>query len=61
MFLIFFQHFESDDPELYETKIKFIEENSVEDLELYMVEEEYDDSGHLVKVALLCIPWCLSV
>ncbi|XP_064603718.1 apoptosis-resistant E3 ubiquitin protein ligase 1-like [Liolophura sinensis] len=45
-----YKHFESDDPELYETKIKFIEENSVEDLELYMVEEEYDDTGHLIKM-----------
>ena len=43
------QYFETDDPELYKSKIKFIEDNSIEDMELNFTEEEYVD-GQLVKV-----------
>lgn len=39
--LIDFQYFETDDPELYKTKIKYIEENDIEGMELTFSEEEY--------------------
>ena len=40
--LFWFQYFETDDPELYKTKIKFIEQNDIEgDIELSFSEEEY--------------------
>lgn len=35
------QHFESDDPDLYTTKIQYILENDVTDLDLKFVEEEF--------------------
>lgn len=35
------QYFETDDPELYKTKIKYIEENDIEGMELTFSEEEY--------------------
>ena len=38
------QHFEQDDPELYLTKIRYIEENDVNDMELTFSEEEYEGS-----------------
>ena len=44
-----FQYFEQDDPELYKTKIKFIAENDVDDMELTFAEEVYAD-GRLEKV-----------
>jgi hypothetical protein len=40
-----------DDPELYKTKIKFIEDNRIEDMELTFIEEEYSD-GQLVRVII---------
>lgn len=45
-----YKYFESDDPELYLRKVKFILENDVEGLELTFTEEEYDPSGKLLKV-----------
>lgn len=36
-----FQYFETDDPELYKTKIKYIEENDIDGMELTFSEEEY--------------------
>jgi hypothetical protein len=36
---------------LYKTKIKFIEDNSIEDMELTFIEEEYSD-GQLVRVII---------
>ena len=47
----FLQYFEQDDPELYVTKIKYIEENDVNDMELVFAEEEYVD-GRLDKVII---------
>ena len=38
-----------DDPDLYVSKIKYIEENNVDDMDLVFSEEEYKD-GHLDKV-----------
>ena len=45
----YLQYFEQDDPELYTSKIKYIEENDVDDMELSFVEEEFKD-GKLEKV-----------
>lgn len=47
------QYFETDNPELYKTKIKFIEDNDIEnmeDMELMFSEEEYNERGQLVRV-----------
>lgn len=44
------QYFEQDDPDLYLSKVKYILENDVEEMELYFVEEEYDKDGQLLKV-----------
>ena len=43
------QYFESDDPDLYVSKIQYIRENDVTDLELVFAEEEFSDNG-TVKV-----------
>ena len=45
------QNFEQDDPELYVSKVKYIEENSVEDMGMTFSEEEYVE-GKLDKVGL---------
>lgn len=45
-----FQYFEQDDPDLYLTKVKYILEHDVEEMELYFVEEDYDQLGQLTKV-----------
>ena len=47
--IVILQYFEQDDPDLYVTKIRFIEENDVEDMDLTFQEEEYRD-GRLDKV-----------
>ncbi|KAK2161321.1 hypothetical protein NP493_1590g00048 [Ridgeia piscesae] len=44
-----YKYFEQDDPELYTSKIKYIEENDVDDMELTFTEEEFKD-GKLHKV-----------
>lgn len=46
---IVIQYFEYDDPELYVRKVKYIEENSVDGMELMFAEEEYKN-GQLYKV-----------
>jgi hypothetical protein len=45
------QYFEQDDPDLYLTKVKYILEHDVEDMDLFFVEEEYDRFGQLLKVS----------
>lgn len=45
-----FQYFESDDKDLYRSKIKYIEETDPEDLVLVFAEEECDKHERLVKV-----------
>ena len=50
LFIFFLQYFETDDPELYKTKIRYIEENDVSDMELTFSEEEYSESGQLFRV-----------
>ena len=39
------QYFESDDPDLYMSKIQYIRENGVSDLELVFAEEEFSEDG----------------
>ena len=53
MFFISVQYFETDDPELYTSKIKFIEENDIEDMELTFIEEEYTERGQLARTVEL--------
>lgn len=48
------QYFETDDKQLYSSKIKYIQDVDPEDLNLYFSEEEYDDKGRVVKV---CDGW----
>ncbi|XP_076442500.1 apoptosis-resistant E3 ubiquitin protein ligase 1-like isoform X1 [Babylonia areolata] len=48
-----YKYFETDDPELYATKIKFIEENDIEDMELTFIEEEYNEQGQLQRTVEL--------
>lgn len=52
-FLLLFQHFEQDDPELFLSKVKYILENDVAELELTFSEEEYDTNGRLKKTVEL--------
>ena len=40
--MIVLQYFETDDPELFKTKIKYILENDVTDLGMDFTEEEFD-------------------
>ena len=44
LFIFSLQYFETDDPELYTTKIKYIKENDVSDLELVFAEEVFSTS-----------------
>lgn len=46
-----YKYFEQDDPQLFLSKIKYIEENDVSDMELTFSEDEYDSEGHLVRVS----------
>uniref|UniRef100_A0A224Z314 HECT-type E3 ubiquitin transferase n=1 Tax=Rhipicephalus zambeziensis TaxID=60191 RepID=A0A224Z314_9ACAR len=50
---VHYKYFEQDDPDLYVTKIKYILENDVDDMELYFSEEEYTSSGQLLKTTEL--------
>ncbi|GFR60823.1 ubiquitin protein ligase protein [Elysia marginata] len=45
-----YKHFETDDPEYFTTKITFIENNDVDDMELTFAEEVYSPQGQLLKV-----------
>lgn len=47
-----FQYFQSDDPDLYLSKIKYILQQDVSGMELYFTDEEYDQNGQLLKVYL---------
>lgn len=53
---VHFKYFESDDPDLYLSKVKYILETDLDasdNLELYFVEEIYDASGQLAKTVEL--------
>ncbi|OWF42185.1 apoptosis-resistant E3 ubiquitin protein ligase 1-like [Mizuhopecten yessoensis] len=44
-----YKYFETDDPELFKTKVRFIEDNDIDDMELTFSEEEYLD-GQLQRL-----------
>ncbi|VEN39898.1 unnamed protein product [Callosobruchus maculatus] len=46
---VHFKYFEQDDPDLYLSKIKYLLDNNIDEIEteLYFVEEQYDSSGQL--------------
>ncbi|XP_077997335.1 apoptosis-resistant E3 ubiquitin protein ligase 1-like [Glandiceps talaboti] len=48
-----FKYFETDDPDTYVTKIKYIQENDVDDLDLVFAEEEYNENGSVDKIVEL--------
>ncbi|CAG2053499.1 unnamed protein product [Timema podura] len=50
---VHYKYFEQDDPDLYLSKVKYILEHDVEDMELFFIEEEYDRFGQLLKVVEL--------
>ncbi|KAL3873875.1 hypothetical protein ACJMK2_036958 [Sinanodonta woodiana] len=47
---VHYRYFETDDPDLYKSKIKYIEENDIDGMELTFSEEVYSDCGLLLKV-----------
>lgn len=54
-FLLFFfffpaQYFETDDPEFYKSKVCFILNNDVSEMDLVFAEEKYSKTGQLEKV-----------
>ena len=46
---VHYKHFSDDAPQLYHSKIKFIEDNTVDDLELTFSDEEFGSDGNLVR------------
>ncbi|XP_018896892.1 apoptosis-resistant E3 ubiquitin protein ligase 1 isoform X2 [Bemisia tabaci] len=50
---VHYKYFEQDDPDLYLTKVKYILEHDVNDMDLYFTEEDYDQSGQLVQIVEL--------
>nr|XP_006821499.1 PREDICTED: apoptosis-resistant E3 ubiquitin protein ligase 1-like [Saccoglossus kowalevskii] len=48
-----YRYFETDDPDTYVTKIKYIEENDVDNLDLVFAEEEYNSLGEVEKIVEL--------
>lgn len=52
VFVLFFhtQYFETDDQEFYKTKVCFILNNDVSEMDLVFAEEKYSKSGQLEKV-----------
>ncbi|XP_066257066.1 apoptosis-resistant E3 ubiquitin protein ligase 1-like [Euwallacea similis] len=52
---VHYKYFEQDDPDLYLTKIKYLLENNIDEIEteVYFVEEEYDDTGQLDRAVEL--------
>ena len=46
------QYFETDDQEFYKTKVCFILNNDVSEMDLVFAEEKYSKSGQLEKVTI---------
>lgn len=46
---VHYKHFSDDAPALYNSKIKFIEENPVDDLDLVFSDDEYGPGGELLR------------
>lgn len=57
---VHYKYFEQDDPDLYLSKIKYLLENDIDqiDTELFFVEEQYDSSGQLLKTVELIPNGC---
>lgn len=49
-FVFHTQYFETDDQEFYKTKVCFILNNDVSEMDLVFAEEKYSKSGQLEKV-----------
>lgn len=49
-FVFLTQYFETDDQEFYKTKVCFILNNDVSEMDLVFAEEKYSKSGQLEKV-----------
>lgn len=49
-FIFHVQYFETDDQEFYKTKVCFILNNDVSEMDLVFAEEKYSKSGQLEKV-----------
>jgi len=47
---VHYKLFEQDDPQFYLSKVKYIEDNDVSDLEITFSEEEYSADGQLLRV-----------
>lgn len=47
------QYFETDDPEFYKSKVCFILNNDMSEMELVFAEEKYNKSGQLDKIVEL--------
>ena len=47
---VHYKYFEQDDPQFYLSKVKYIEENDVSNLEMTFSEEEYSADGQLLRV-----------
>ena len=45
-----YKYLEYDDPQLYLSKVKYIENNDVTGMDLTFSEDEYDSNGQLIKV-----------
>ncbi|GLV39987.1 uncharacterized protein CBL_10882 [Carabus blaptoides fortunei] len=52
---VHYKYFEQDDPDLYLSKIKFILDNDLDqmDMEIYFIEEQYDTNGQLLRAVEL--------
>lgn len=50
---VHYRHFADDAPELYASKISFIEKNAVDDLDLVFSDEEFGVNGELLRVTEL--------
>ncbi|XP_044732167.1 apoptosis-resistant E3 ubiquitin protein ligase 1 isoform X2 [Chrysoperla carnea] len=52
---VHYKYFEQDDPDLYLSKVKYILDNNMDQVEtdLYFVEEQYDEGGQLTKTVEL--------
>ncbi|CAH1174172.1 unnamed protein product [Phaedon cochleariae] len=52
---VHYKYFEQDDPDLYLSKIKYLLENNIDEIEteVYFVEEQYDSNGQLSKTVEL--------
>lgn len=53
-----YRHFRSDDPDLYNGKIRYILENDVESMSIPFAEDVYDENGQLCEVSVMILWLC---